>query len=77
MSIKILTLEEALETRKLCEKYGEVFEQIEGKAKQDYICDNSGASIPKGSPCAAVLVLPSRSHFNFEHQKAMLVDYVE
>lgn len=76
MSIKILTLKEAEETKKACEKYGEVFESVVGKASQDYICDNSGVSIPKGSECVVVMVLPSKKHFNYEHQKQMLSDYI-
>ena len=77
MSIKILTLKEAEETEKLCLKYGECFEVVFGKAKKDYICDNSGKSIPKGTECASCLILPTNKHFNYQHQKQMLGDYVE
>lgn len=77
MSIKILTTEEAKETEKICQKYGEVFESVSGKAKEDYFCDNTGVEIPKGSICVAVLVLPSKDHFNYQHQKNLLSTYVE
>lgn len=76
MSVKILTIEEAEKTKKLCEQYGEVCEIVTGKAKLEYMCDNSGEQIPKGTECAVVLVLPSRNHHNYEAQLASLGDYV-
>lgn len=76
MSIKILTPEEAEHTRQLCEKYGEAFEMVQGIAPVDYICDNSGSKIHAGDQCAVVLVLPSRKHFNYEHQLSMLSNYI-
>lgn len=77
MSIKILTIKEAEETKKRAMQYGEVCEMITGKAKSSYFCDNSGEKIDQGSECAVVLVLPSRDHFNYDHQKAMLQEYVQ
>lgn len=76
MSIKILTLEEAEETKKACERYGEAYEEKVGRAPCKYICDNSGAPIEKGDMCAAVLILPNRNHHNYEHQLQMLGQYV-
>lgn len=76
MAIKILTLPEAKHTRELCDKYGEAFEMVQGIAPQDYICDNSGQVIHAGDECAVVLVLPSRKHHNYEHQLAMLSNYI-
>lgn len=76
MSIKIVTLEEADHTEKLCNKYGEFFHKKVGKANQDYVCDNSGVPIPKGTECAAIIVLPDASHPNCQWQINLLGDYV-
>jgi hypothetical protein len=77
MSIKILKIEEAKEVEKLCKKYGEVCEVLYGKAKVEYFCDNTGVTIEKGSECAVVLVLPSKSHHNYQHQKDIMKDYID
>lgn len=77
MSIKILTLKEAAKTQAVAKQYGECFEQVIGTAVADYICDNSNDQIPKGTQCAAVMILPFRNHPNYEHQKAMLHEYVD
>lgn len=77
MSIKILTIKEAEETKKRATKYGELCEMVIGKAKENYFCDNSGEKIDKGSECAVVLVLPNKNYFNYEHQKSMLNEYIE
>lgn len=77
MSIKILKVEEAREVEKLCKKYGEVCEILIGKAKVEYVDDNSGLVIEKGSECAVVLVLPSKFHHNYEHQKSIMKDYID
>jgi len=76
MSIKIVTVEEAEKSKKTAEKYGECFEEVRGKANQDYMCDNSDKAIPKDSECSVIMILPSKKHFNYKHQKAMLTDYV-
>ena len=76
MSIKILTLAEAEHTRIACESYGEAFEMVQGIAPQDYLCDHTGQVIHAGDECAVVLVLPSRKHHNYEHQLAMLSNYI-
>lgn len=76
MSIKILTLKEAEITQDRCRIYGEVCEMLVGKAKADYFCDNSGDFIPRGEECAAVMVLTSTNHPNYEHQKNMLKEYI-
>lgn len=76
MSIKILTIKEAKETELVAKQYNEHFEAVIGKAKQDYICDNSGEEIPEGEYCAAVLILPTKKHPNYEHQKNMLGDFL-
>jgi hypothetical protein len=77
MSIKILTIPEAEQYKKIAEKYGEAFEWEIGLAKQDYYCDNSGVEIPKGTRCAAVMVLPDDKHPNYDHQKNMLRNYLQ
>lgn len=76
MSIKITTLTEAEHTKNICQKYGEVCEILIGKAKQDYLCDNSGDEIPQGTECAVVMTLPYKEHPNYAHQKAMMKDYI-
>ena len=76
MGIKILTIKEAKETKKICKQYNECFEMVTGKAKENYRCDNSNEVIPQGEVCAVVLVLPNKNHPNYEHQKSMLKDYI-
>lgn len=76
MSIKIVTVEKAKEIKKLCEKYGEHFQEIIGKAKQDYICDSSNVAIPKDTKCSVILVLTTKHHTNYQHQKEMLKDFI-
>ena len=77
MAIKILTLKEAEITKARCEKYGEVYEALIGKAVNNYHCDNSDDFIPKGEECVAVMVLTSKDHPNYKHQRNMLKDYVK
>lgn len=77
MSIKVLTVEEAKQTEARARAYGEVCEVLVGKAKDNYFCDNSSEPIPKGSQCAAVMVLPYKEHPNYQHQLNMLAEYVE
>lgn len=76
MSIKIVTVEKAKEIKKLCEKYDEHFEEVIGKAKRDYICDSSGVAIPKDTECSAILVLTTKHHPNYQHQKEMLKEFI-
>lgn len=71
MSARILTVAEARKTQASCQKYGEYFSGQLGKAKKTYVCDNSGEKIPKGEYCVWAVVLPSKDHFNREHQEAM------
>lgn len=77
MSIKILTLSEAKETKARCQKYGECCEVKIGLAKTDYQSDNSGDIIERGSLCAVVLVLPSQNHPNYKHQMGMMKEYID
>lgn len=77
MSVKILTLIELESTKKRAEEYGEVCEYLIGEATQDYFCDNSDEYLPKGSECAAVMVLTHKGHPNYEHQKSMLSKLVK
>lgn len=76
MSIKILTLDEAHHTERLAAKYNEACFVQTGLALADYYCDNSGKQIPIGSVCAAVVLLPSESHPNYQHQVNMLGEYI-
>jgi len=76
MAIKIVTVEEASKVEDLCKKYNEAFEKVIGKAKKDYYCDHTGVEIPAMTKCAVIMVLPSKNHPNYEHQKQMLNDYV-
>lgn len=76
MSIKILTLEEAEKTILSCAKYNECCEVVRGIAPCLYYCDNSGVEINIGDECAAVLILPSKKHHNYEHQLNLLPTYV-
>jgi hypothetical protein len=76
MAIKILTIEEAKETKELAEKYGEVCEVVEGVAPINYVCDNTGVEIKRGERCASVLLLPNKEHHNYEHQLALLRHYI-
>ncbi len=79
MAIYITTLKQAEKVWKKIGQNGECFEIIIGKAKNNYICDLSipPIDIPKGEICACFLILPNKNHFNYEHQKGMLGDYVE
>lgn len=76
MAIRIVTLEEARGLALLAKEYGEVCDKVIGRAKADYRCDISGELIPKGAICAVAVILPSKRHVNYEHQKGMLEKYV-
>lgn len=76
MAIRIVTVSEGKELKKLCEKHDELFEMEIGKANQDYICDNTGKEIPEDTECAVVLLLPNRNHENYQYQKSMLRNYI-
>ena len=76
MAIRIVTLAEADRTVERCAHFREACEVLRGLAKRDYLCDNTNAEIPEGTMCAAVVVLPSTSHHNWEHQVSMLPRYV-
>lgn len=77
MAIKILTKREAKSTEENCIKFNEYYCGLIGRAKRDFVCDNSGKAIPKGSLCVACVVLPSITHPNFKKQKKKLHDFVE
>lgn len=76
MAVKILTIEEAEELHKRAAKYNESAVSLYGTAKQDYICDNSGVEIPKGTLCAAVAIHPSPKHHNYQSDVDRLGEYV-
>ena len=76
MAIRIVTIQEADAMEKLVGKYNELFERVDGTAPVPYVCDNTGVTIPKGSKCSAVLLLPNKNHHNYEHQHSILRDYV-
>jgi len=76
MAIKILTLDEARHTERLAAKYNESCFVKTGLAMDDFFCDNSGKRIPIASACAAVVLLPSENHPNYQHQVNMLEKYV-
>lgn len=69
MSRKILCHEckEAIES--LAKQYNELFESKEGKAIYRMNCDDCGKEINKDEQCFAAVLLPDRSHFNYEIQK--------
>ncbi len=55
-------------------KYGELYEFIEGIALFDMYCDGScgnedATPIKKGEKCFASVLLPNKSHQNYEKQK--------
>lgn len=76
MAIRIVTLQEVSPMESVASEYGEVCEMVIGRAKADYRCDISGEKIPKGTVCAVAVILPSKKHVNYEHQKGMLEKYV-
>ena len=77
MAIRIVTVAEAERTIARCAHYKEAYEALFGAAKKDYLCDNSNERIPAGTRCAAIVVLPSKEHHNWQHQVSMLPQYVE
>lgn len=77
MSLKILTVQEAEKTQKVADRFGEFCVYKVGKAKQQFFCDHTGANIPAGTECAAVVILPSKNHPNAQHQCDMMGEYIE
>lgn len=53
----------------LANKYSELYESVEGESNGDYLCDDCGKSIVKGEVCFASVLLPNRSHPNYQFQK--------
>lgn len=75
--IKILTRKEARHTEERSKRFNEYFSALIGRAKRDFVCDNSKKAIPKGSLCVACVVLPSYDYKNITKQKKKLHDLVE
>ena len=67
------------------EKYGELYESVEGQAIKKMFCDSCGepnddsTAINIGDTCFAAVVLPNRSHPNYEFQKpeVWMNDYIK
>lgn len=77
MSVRILTIEEAKKVEQLAKKFNEYFRGVVGKAKQDFVCDNSNDVIPKGSYCVHTVLLDSYDHPNRELQESSVSDFIE
>lgn len=78
MSRKILCCDCEKEVSKLANHYDELFESVEGRAKEEMFCDDCGIPILTHESCFASVLLPSRSHFNYERQKpsSWMHDYI-
>lgn len=76
MALKIVTIKEAQESKRLADKYGEFCFVQEGIAKRDYMCDNTGENIPKGGACACIVILRTADHPNKDGQIAMIGEYI-
>lgn len=56
------------------EKYGELYETIEGTAIKDMLCDGCGPKSPTfnihvGDRCFAALLLPNKQHMGYEYSR--------
>lgn len=78
MSRKILCPDCEKSVSELANQYDELFESVEGRSKEECFCDDCGVSIFMHETCFATVLLPNRSHFNYERQKpsSWMHDYI-
>lgn len=69
MSRKLLCPECDKTLSALANKYSELYESVEGKANDFYNCDDCGITIHENDKCFASVLLPDKSHPNYEIQK--------
>jgi len=69
MARNIYCLEDDKRMRENAKKYNEYYESVEGTAKVDLVCDSCDLNLKKGMVCFAAVLLPSKTHENYNKQK--------
>ena len=80
MSRKLLCPECDKSLSELAARFNELYESVEGKSKDEFLCDGCANRKPihKGDTCFAAVLLPNTSHFQYRNQKpgVWMNDYI-
>lgn len=69
MSRKLLCPECDKQLSKLAKHYSELYESIKGTSNDEFSCDDCGKVIRECDECFASVLLPNKSHPNYEFQR--------